>query len=823
MMSKNNILSEDIDNPDDTAKFLKASLISASSKLSEKQQDDISKACGIPSGESSSTSTIKALLVVASAAMFHASLEELLPSMKPDIDTRSGEKFSHAWPPKSLQECYEDNDPIKSLEESWNLILATDYKPVFETAINVIKTPYSTHNLTEAVRDIIKTVMLINCGYLSRKHDILGRIFHRALNTAKNDGSYYTSTAAATLLAGCAIPPYLRKGKKIQDLRIVDPACGTGTLLMAVAERLQDIDGAPGHSDLLCKALIEDVIHGYDINLTATHMAATTLGLLAPEVKFNDMNIHKFVFGVEDSMPKIGALELYDGKYCLTEWASADRQKRAEIDITHELYDIVIMNPPFTRDGLRYDQFTKQEKAQMKAREKQVFDNTPAHRSNTGGMFMLLADKLADQTDGCVAVILAGSSAGSPSSKGVWDEIFKTFYVETVIDSHDPEKICFSENTTISEIMLVLRRLVRDDPDWEPPDAKYIRLSINPKKPSEAIPIYNDYHDGKIKENPNVSLCEWSQQKFKENNWLPSKFFSNYLLEMIEEMFFEDGISTQPLGDMSTLGPNGREIRGCFDKCLVRGNEDIRDTLSNTPILTKPLAYISDIGPAGQGVRGCFNKVQHPDVNGYEALWNNDTLVTNQMLLQRPDTYITAKPGLQTRAEALWNKRGRLLIPTRFSTPSMLLGAVWSEKPILGSGWIPVKRRTGAGATISEDVKAWEKAICVWLNSTLGILAQLSCSTPKTLTYPQMSLDGQKRIPTPDLTFDQTLHLASVFDEVCNEKLERWSEPNSTPRVTLDHAIAETLGISKEQLDKARREFAKEPSVTNKRYAVATP
>ena len=37
------------------------------------------------------------------------------------------------------------------------------------------------------------------------RHDLLGRIFHRVLDTARYDGSFYTSTAAAVLLASLAI------------------------------------------------------------------------------------------------------------------------------------------------------------------------------------------------------------------------------------------------------------------------------------------------------------------------------------------------------------------------------------------------------------------------------------------------------------------------------------------------------------------------------------------------------------------------------------------------------------------------------------------
>ena len=126
------------------------------------------------------------------------------------------------------------------------------------------------------------------------RHDLLGRIFHTVLDTARYDGSFYTTTAAATLLATLAIPEDLcdwNDADAISKLRITDPACGTGTLLMAAAERIHDLAPASLDDSDLAQALIERVLTGYDVNLTATHMAATTLGLLSPTTRFHNMKI----------------------------------------------------------------------------------------------------------------------------------------------------------------------------------------------------------------------------------------------------------------------------------------------------------------------------------------------------------------------------------------------------------------------------------------------------------------------------------------------------------------------------------------------------
>ena len=55
---------------------------------------------------------------------------------------------------------------------------------------------------------------------------------------------------------------------------------------MAAAERIRDLRAAAAgqlnqeDDEILGLHLVEDVLWGYDVNLTATHMAASTLGML---------------------------------------------------------------------------------------------------------------------------------------------------------------------------------------------------------------------------------------------------------------------------------------------------------------------------------------------------------------------------------------------------------------------------------------------------------------------------------------------------------------------------------------------------------------
>ena len=100
-------------------------------------------------------------------------------------------------------------------------------------------------------------------------------------------------------------------------LRITDPACGTGTLLMAAAERIRDLNPRLRDDAVFSAALIEQVLAGYDVNLTATHMAATTLGLLSPSTQFQKMKIWRSLLGVDaDGIAHLGSWSFWIRSRC---------------------------------------------------------------------------------------------------------------------------------------------------------------------------------------------------------------------------------------------------------------------------------------------------------------------------------------------------------------------------------------------------------------------------------------------------------------------------------------------------------------------------
>ena len=755
---------EDAGDVDAIALRFRQELEFAASRLTEDQLYEIAAASGGPMSDLKAAG-VRGALLVASAAMFHARLDRHRQGLKPPkYDARLPDKtlFTGDWPPVKLSDCLADHDPVGRLIDAWDLILALDYKPVFETGIAVLRAPAQTLTLTAFAKVACKAAAEVSRTIAGLRHDLLGRVFHRILPAAKHTGAFYTSTPAAVLLAGLAIRP--------QDAHdpiyytVVDPACGTGTLLMAASERIKQATGDRGK--IMSRHLIEEVINGYDIELAATHMASVTLGLLVPTVSFGKMNIHRPYLGVVGNHVRAGSLELFDesGQMTLMPSPASEQVETGEETLGAYRHSLVIMNPPFTRDSLRYHHMSRQEKEAVKNREFELFHGTGAHRSGGSGMFMLLADRLSEEEKGTVAAILPTVWMGGPASRRVWEYLLQRFHLETVVVSHDPERMWFSENTNISESLFVLRRLDEVNRGWP---TRFVRFSVNPGEVSGALTAVNALEAGEIP--PNATVFYRSRERVMAGDWLPARFLSEFLIDRIDRWFIDREINVIPLGQ---------------------------------PAL---------VGPAGQRIRDAYKQSAHGDRHARRALWKNDTELT-QSLRGQSDTYIVVKPGEERKADRYWSQRGRLLLSNRLSTPSMLLTAVCCDEPLLGSGWLPARPR--------EHIKSpreWEKAMCVWLNSTPGVLATLISATPKKLVYPQMSLKGQRSIPVPDFTESQAARLAGVFDEQRDAVQERLTSVDG-PRRILDEAAAEALGMDAEEVAVARRELASEPAITARRY-----
>ena len=725
------------------------------------------------------------MLVIASAMMFHARLDEYLGNEhRPKYDARAEVPtlYTGSWPPIRLSHCKDADDIVSAVGDAWGCILASDYRPVFQTALAGLKAPHDDRNWRDSVKIIAAAAGNLTASLAGGRQDVMGRIFHRVLDTAPYDGSYYTGTAGAALLATLAIRPNDRDWTDldaIANLNVTDPACGTGTLPIAAAARIRELAGDVDQ-ERLSEILVEKVLHLYDINLTATHMAATTLGLMSPSTQFRNMNVHRVRLGPsqyneegEQTLPaQVGSLEWLETNPTLIGWpeyrVSEQIETRQETAPQLPSADLFIMNPPFARDSLRYDQFTQEEEEIIKAREDDLLRHTPAHRSGGSNGFTVLGQRNI-KPGGRIASVYPIALAQAASGQNIREMLAKEFHVEFVIALKDPQGMAFSENTDIGDMLVVARRW-QDDEDRTAAMTTFVKVLRKPQTPAQAKFMCEAILQGD--DHSDYAITYWPQDRMLAGDWFPTQFVRDEVVQTFV------GISE------STWFPtaSGR----------IAGQQ----------------------GPAGQRIRDAFRKSNQSTAR--RVLWDHKTDIQRTMA-SKPDCYVVSEPGLEHLADKYWDQRAHVLIPTRLSTANTRVTAVLSEMATLGSAFMPEHPQYGNHARSDVD-----RATVAYLNSTVGIIAMLGVTSNRKIIYPNWSISDWQQVSFPDwskLTPEQVMALAAAYDKLCDSELQELRAMlTCNVRRRLDQAVAAALSIPADVMETARIALASEPAVTGKTF-----
>ena len=220
---------------------------------------------------------------------------------------------------RNLDVFRKEEDLIGTLADHWHYILKEiNYFPIFHVARKLLISITSDVDAVKALRGLAEKAEMVVGWRASLRHDLAGRLYHRLLAEAKYLGAYYTSVPAAVLLLKLALHPEnwgrdWADLKALRDFRIADLACGTGTLLMAAADVVvdnhtrdcfkQEKTTEPQFDDLQ-RVLMEDVLWGLDVLMSALHLTASTLMLRSSEVQIENTKLHCLPLG--GSQRKLG-------------------------------------------------------------------------------------------------------------------------------------------------------------------------------------------------------------------------------------------------------------------------------------------------------------------------------------------------------------------------------------------------------------------------------------------------------------------------------------------------------------------------------------
>ena len=381
------------------------------------------------------------------------------------------------------------DNPQGDVLAAWNDILEINYWAIFAIARDILA-QLPSRDAANILRRLRDTAQSVDAAGVDNAHDLTGRIFQRLIADRKYLATFYTLPASAALLARLAVAKMegvdWSDPDAIAKLRVGDFACGTGALLSAVYDEIgARHERTGGNPTELHRAMMEEVLYGCDVMPSAIHITGSTLSGVEPSVSFGQSRLYTMPYGrMKDDSVSIGSLELLRSSSVLTLFNTSDPAMRtgsageetaAQIlaDFPDEGYDLVIMNPPFTRatnhGGAHSDitnpafaafGATRADQTAMGTRINRLGDDTCYHgNAGIASAFAALAhNKL--KPGGVLAMVLPLSVANGLSWEGFREMLAKQYTdLEVLSIAASGREMSFSSDTGMAECLVVARRL----------------------------------------------------------------------------------------------------------------------------------------------------------------------------------------------------------------------------------------------------------------------------------------------------------------------------------------------------------------------------
>ena len=382
--------------------------------------------------------------------------------------------FYHVYKTKTGDDRLPELRPVKSIKELNKLfqrILSIDYQPIY--SINILNKIPNIKETIEIINRTIKHLVLLRAEHVT--HDLAGRFFHALLpkEVAKTWAAFYTNPYAAKILADLAIDRW--------DEAVIDPACGSGTLLSASYLRKLElylgkrIDYSEVDLKSIHKKFIENDITGIDIMPFAAHLAAINLAAQRIDQPTNTIRIAR-----ADSLelaPKISRPEFEKEGYEFKPFV-ADIQftldgekiviKKSEVVSPEGLgrkfilkpVDVVIMNPPFSDRNKLPAEYRK--KLSDKTELGRILGKKCGHQVNLWGYFIALADILLKEHGKLAAVVPINIARGKATEK-IRKLLLDSYYIRYIIKPVGD--LAFSESAKYKDILIVCEKRRGQDED----------------------------------------------------------------------------------------------------------------------------------------------------------------------------------------------------------------------------------------------------------------------------------------------------------------------------------------------------------------------
>lgn len=685
---------------------------------------------------------------------------------------------------------------------AWREILDINWYPIFEPAHEVLRRMNSptTHHALNALRPAVARLAESN---IPARHDLSGRVFHRLLIGGKYLSPNYTTITAAIVLSALALEGLdvdWSDAGQIKKLDITDPACGTGTLLVAAAEEIRrrhyraSLDANKTPAENLGRDLLEHTLRGRDVVLAAVHLTAATLAMMETSQKINRTQLAQMSLTVKredgkNPVPYLGSLDyLSTSKTKPLSIGLPDSPKsvtgRGEQSPADKLesVDLAILNPPFfksqgaiidTEGGKRgwkpfFGLMTNPRDAALMRKELQRrLAKFPASMKAGGSAFICLADE-ALSNRGTLACVLPAVVWTGNSWRGIRRMWGNRYHIDWVVVSHDNRSrgktqstpgryhVSMSESTSLAETLIVARRRAGNGAN---PPTKIVNLAENPTHPIEANSLVRQLI--RLDESLIPGISDMPGAVCPIRSSANGKSWG----EVIQV--------TLPNHQSRETPDIGKFISGATAFCnsglaqtawhLIRGNLYLPGKGPiNIPTCT--VGEIGDTGPSGIQIKGRAAPGDMMPIgrSSYPAIWHHDA-GSITAIESGPNASIVAKKGREKEVNHLWRLAGRVHITKEFRLNTQRAAAVWSPEKMLGvRSWNTLTLNLPAPAT------AREKALVLWLNSTLGILLSI--------THANRPYPGRIDTPVAGLRDLSVLDVRALDAGACKKANAAWNK-----------------------------------------------
>ena len=567
---------------------------------------------------------------------------------------------------------------------------------------------------------------LVTLGATSQ-HDLCGRMFQRLITDRKFLATFYTLPSSATLLAQLAVARLdvdWSDDNAITDLRIGDFACGTGALLSAAYEAVLARYRRRGGDDrAVHPRMMEHALVGADIMPAATHLTASVLSSMHPSVTFGNTSIITLPYGEQPQSGRpiaIGSLDLIEHEATLSLFATGQQRLTgvgtiddAEVHLPHDAFDLVIMNPPFTRStgqeaekiGIPAPAFagfatSDEEMKLMSRRLKKLHKSPMVGRGNAGlaSHFIDLAHAKV-RTGGVLALVLPATFLQGDAwadARRLLHEHYKDVVLVSIASSGSTDR-AFSADTGMAEVLVIATR--RDRCIQADDTAVFVNLHRRPETILEAATVARAVQ--RVPDDLSVSQISIGDEQIAGHS------IRSALTNTGCAGLRESGLAQAATG-------------------LIKG--ELRLPRQHNPI-PLPLVHLGELGERGlyhmdingtelisHGLpRGPFSMVgvELAGVPTWPALWSHKAARERQMIVL-PDSEGQVRPGCDGRATEAWHNTASCLHFNRdFRINSQSLAACLTPDMSIGG-------RAWPNFLCSD--RRWETTLVCWANSTLGLI-----------------------------------------------------------------------------------------------------